>query len=107
MFNHEPMDYKCPFCVLIQGGEGKNNSQQDIVYRDNAVLAFISPRCWPNNPGHVIIVPHRHYENIYDLPLKYADSIQKAARKMAIAFKQVYQVRQPLLDRIISLPVYS
>lgn len=90
MFNHEPENYICPFCVLIRGDEGKHNSQQDIVHRDNDVLAFISPRFWPNNLGHVIIVPNRHYENIYDLPLKYAYSIQKVARKVAIAFKQVY-----------------
>lgn len=90
MFNHEPTDYTCPFCVLIQGGEGKHNSQQDIIYRDNDVLAFISPRYWPNNPGHVIIVPNKHYENLYDLSLQYAYSIQKAARTVAIAFKHVY-----------------
>ena len=90
MFNHEPADYTCPFCVLIQGGEGKHNSPQDIIYRDNDVLAFISPRYWPNNPGHVIIVPTEHYENIYDLPLKYASNIHKVARNVAIAFKHVY-----------------
>src|SRR5579863_4439631 len=90
MFNHEPDKYTCPFCVLVQGGEGKHNSQQDIVYRDSDVLAFISPRCWPNNPGHVIIVPTAHYEHIYDLPLQYASSIHKVARNVAIAFKYMY-----------------
>lgn len=90
MFNHEPAEYTCPFCVLVRGGEGKNNSQQDIVYRDSDALAFISPRCWPRNAGHVIIVPVEHYENIYDLPLKYASCIQKVARNVAIAFKHVY-----------------
>ena len=90
MFNHEPADYICPFCTIIHGGEGKHNSQQDIVYRDNDVVAFISPRCWPNNPGHIIIVPTKHYENIYDLPLQFASGIHNAARKIAIAFKHVY-----------------
>ena len=90
MFNHQPPNYTCPFCVLIHGGEGKNNSQQDIVYRDIDVLAFISPRCWPNNPGHVIIVPTAHYENIYDLPSTCAASIHNAAKKIAMAFKHAY-----------------
>ena len=67
MFNHAPKDYACPFCLLVQGGESKYNSQQDIVYQDELVTAFVSPRWWPNNPGNVIIVPNRHHENIYDL----------------------------------------
>ncbi len=62
MFNHAPNDYACPFCLFVQGGESKYNSQHDIVYQDELVTAFVSPRWWPNNPGNVIIVPHRHYE---------------------------------------------
>lgn len=90
MFNHKPKDYICPFCLLAQGGEGKNNSQQDIIYRDTLVLAFISPRWWPKNPGNVLIVPTEHYENIYDLPSNYAYRIQDIAKEVAIAFKNVY-----------------
>jgi histidine triad (HIT) family protein len=91
MFNHEPKDYACPFCLLVQGGEGKYNSQQDIVYHDKLVTAFVSPRWWPNNPGNVIIVPNDHFENIYDLPARYAHRVQDLAKEVAIAFKEVYK----------------
>ncbi len=91
MFNHEPKDYTCPFCLLVQGGEGKYNSQQDIIYRDRLVTAFVSPRWWPNNPGNVIIVPNEHFENIYDLPARYAHRVQDLAKEVAIAFKEVYK----------------
>jgi histidine triad (HIT) family protein len=30
---------------------------------------------WPNNPGHVPVVPNRHFENIYDLPAPIAMEI--------------------------------
>jgi len=91
MFNHEPKDYICPFCLLVQEGEGKYNSQRDIIYQDKLVTAFVSPRWWPNNPGNVIIVPNKHFEHIYDLLPRYAHRIQDIAREVAIAFKEVYQ----------------
>ena len=91
MFNHEPKDYACPFCQLIQGGEGKYNSQQDIICQDKLVTAFISPRWWPNNPGNVIIVPNQHFEHIYDLPARFAHRVQDIAKEVAKAFKEVYK----------------
>ena len=91
MFNHEPRDYTCPFCLLVQGSEGEYNSQQDIVYTDKLVTAFVSPRWWPNNPGNVIIVSNKHFEHIYDLPARYAHRIQDVAKEIAIAFKEVYK----------------
>lgn len=91
MFNHEPRDYVCPFCLLVQGEEGKYNSQQDIICRDKLVTAFVSPRWWSSNPGNVVIIPNEHFENIYDLPAQYAHQIQDTAREVAIAFKEVYE----------------
>ncbi len=90
MFHHEPKEYACPFCLLVQGGESKYNSQQDIVYQDGLTTAFISPRWWPNNPGNVIIIPNEHFENMYDLPSEYAHHIQDIAREVAIAMKEMY-----------------
>jgi histidine triad (HIT) family protein len=77
--------------LLIQGGESKYNSQQDIIYKDELVTAFVSPRWWPNNPGNVIIVSNEHFENIYDLSAQYAQKIQDIAREVAIAFKEIYK----------------
>ncbi len=91
LFNHEPKEYSCPFCLLVQGGESKYNSQHDIIYRDKLVTAFVSPRWWPNNPGNVIIVSNEHFEHIYDLPATYAHRIQDIAKEVAIAFKEVYE----------------
>jgi hypothetical protein len=65
---HEPPGYVCPFCRLASGGEDARNTQRDVVRRSAGVIAFISPRWWPNNHGHVLVVPTGHYENLYDLP---------------------------------------
>jgi histidine triad (HIT) family protein len=91
MFNHEPEDYACPFCFLVQGGEGRYNRQQDIVYKDKLATAFVSPRWWPNNPGHIIIVSNEHFENMYALPASDAHRIQDIAKEVALAFKEVYK----------------
>jgi histidine triad (HIT) family protein len=36
----------------------------DIVYEDEAVLAFLTIE--PINPGHTLIVPKKHFKNIFD-----------------------------------------
>jgi histidine triad (HIT) family protein len=93
MHNHAPADYVCPFCLLIQGIENEHvhSVQSDILCRDESVIAFIGSQQWPNNHGNVILAPNRHFENIYDLPVHYAGSIHRLARRLAIAMKAVYQ----------------
>ena len=90
MYNHEPQNYICPFCRLLRNEEGPRNSPQDIVYNNELVTAFISPRWWPKNVGYVLVVPNQHFENIYDLPLEYGHALHDAIREIAMAFKAVY-----------------
>lgn len=47
MFNHEPANYVCPFCLVINGVENERvqTKQADIVYRDDLITAFIAS-CW-------------------------------------------------------------
>ncbi|MDP9383566.1 MAG: HIT domain-containing protein, partial [Chloroflexota bacterium] len=66
MYNHEPEGYDCPFRRLVRGLDTKVSGQDDVVYRDDQVTAFMSVGWWPNNPGHVLVVPNEHHENIYD-----------------------------------------
>ena len=92
MYNHEPKNYHCPFCLLVKGikNEHVHSVQSDIIYQNEAVTAFISSHQWPNNHGNVIIVPNEHYENIYDLPVHSALEIHKTARMIALAMKEEY-----------------
>ena len=92
MYNHAPENYTCPFCLLIAGIKNEHvySVQSDIVYHDNAVTAFISSHQWKNNHGNTIIVPNEHFENIYELPIQYAQDIHRVARMLALAMKEVY-----------------
>ena len=92
MHDHAPDDYDCPFCRLVHGLDAGTTgpTQDDVVYRDDEVTAFIASHWRPNNPGHVLIVPNGHYENIFDLPPELGTTIQRIAQKIAIGFKATY-----------------
>ncbi len=92
MYNHAPANYVCPFCLLAQRAEedAACSRQADIIYQDDGITAFIASHQWPNNKGHVIVIPNEHFENIYDLPLHYATRIHELARAVALAMKAAY-----------------
>jgi histidine triad (HIT) family protein len=92
VFNHEPRGYGCPFCRLVAGidDERQVNTRRDIVRRGELTTAFISPRWWPNNHGHVLVVPNAHHENLYDLPREFGHAVHDLVREIAIGIRQTY-----------------
>lgn len=91
MYNHAPKDYKCPICLTIQGVENESTmaKQNDIVYRDDLVLVYVNSKFIEGNPGHVIVVPIKHFENIYELPVEYSHRVAEISQKMALALKVI------------------
>lgn len=90
MYNHATADYVCPICLAVQGTEIEETwiVQDDIFYRDELVMGFISSKAIKGNEGHPIIVPLEHYENIYDLPDAVAHRIAEIAKRTALALKE-------------------
>ncbi len=62
-----------------------------MEYRNDEVTAFISSRWWPNNPGHVLVIPNQHIENVYSMPTHLLGSVQEVGREIALALKEVYR----------------
>ena len=93
MYNHAPADYTCLFCCLAQSVQCDRNQlhQSDIIYQNETATAFIAMRRFPNNPGHVLVIPNQHFENIYDLPLEVATEVHALARSVALAMKATYR----------------
>lgn len=91
MFNHQPLGYICPICNLVNGKENEFNKLSDIVLENERILAFISPKWWPNNPGNVMIVPKLHFENIYDIPDELLGELYIIGKKIAVAVKTEYE----------------
>ena len=92
MYHHTPPGYDCPFCRIVQGEDVVGGTvQPDVFYRTDDVTAFICLTWWVNTPGHAIVIPNHHVENIYDLLPEIAAPVHEAARQVAIALKQVYR----------------
>lgn len=91
-YSHKPSDYECPFCRVVTGIErpSKGTKQNDIIYQDEFVTAFIASKWWPNNKGHVLVVPNNHFENIFELPSALAGKIHHVAQIVAFAMKNQY-----------------
>jgi histidine triad (HIT) family protein len=67
-----------------------HTQQSDVVLRTPGATAFINARWWPNNAGHVLVVPNAHVENIYELEPSAALHVHDATRQVALALKQTY-----------------
>lgn len=87
---HSPENYLCPFCDWLAGNETELKQNSDIVLQDKDITAFIAPKWWVNNPGHVIIIPNVHYENIYYMPDDLLAKIALASKQLAIVMRNSY-----------------
>ena len=75
------MSESCEFCRII-----RREAPASRVYDDEQVFAFLSNH--PVNPGHTLIVPKKHYENIYEVPDEEIAHIFKVSKKIASAVKK-------------------
>lgn len=92
MYNHAPGDYVCPLCQIARGEPTKDGSQEDsIVFRNDMITVFVAGRWWRSNPGHVLVIPNEHFENIYDLPEEVGHAVFDASKLIALALKEVYK----------------
>jgi histidine triad (HIT) family protein len=93
MYNHSPEKYICPLCQISRGEKTEKVGDQEgsVVFRDKFITAFISGKWWRSNPGHVIIIPNEHIENIYDLPEEIGHKIFDFSKKVARALKETYK----------------
>jgi histidine triad (HIT) family protein len=66
------MTEPCVFCAIANG-----EAPASIVYRDDAVVAFMDIR--PVTPGHVLVVPLKHEVGILDM-----DDEETAARMFTV-----------------------
>jgi histidine triad (HIT) family protein len=70
----------CVFCQII----GKQIPAK-IVYEDGSIIAFLDIN--PLSPGHTLIVPKKHVENIFDIDEKDLQHIFTIAKKISLKIK--------------------
>jgi histidine triad (HIT) family protein len=74
------MSEDCIFCHII-----RKQAHASRVYEDDHVVAFLSNR--PVNEGHTLVVPKKHYENIYDIPEEDIAYLFKIVKRIAHAVR--------------------
>ncbi|HCB35341.1 MAG: HIT family hydrolase [Candidatus Taylorbacteria bacterium RIFCSPHIGHO2_02_49_25] len=72
----------CIFCKIIVG-----ELPSTKVYEDDEVLAFLDIK--PINPGHTLVIPKKHFENIHDMPDALVAKVAVAAKKIADAMLNI------------------
>jgi histidine triad (HIT) family protein len=88
--SREPPGYECPFCTLAAGRPVGIGRVTDLVARTGRAMAMVAPRWWPRNPGHALVVPPAHHENLYDLPPSDGHAVHDLVRAVAVAMRAAY-----------------
>jgi histidine triad (HIT) family protein len=70
----------CIFCKIVAGDIAASK-----VYEDDETIAFLDIQ--PVNPGHVLVIPKDHFENIYTTPVMTWMRVQMTVQKVALAVK--------------------
>ena len=72
----------CVFCKIISG---EFNSSK--IYEDDKVLAILDLS--QATYGHTLVMPKKHYENIFDLDSETAKHLFSVVKKIANHYKEV------------------
>lgn len=75
----------CIFCKIIN-----KEIPTDIIYENDKVLAFLN--IFPTSLGHTLIIPKKHFINVYDIEEDYLTEIIKVTRKLALAYKEIFGI---------------
>ena len=72
-------------------GEDTLLKKDDLIYRDDLVSAYINSFWIKTCEGHVIVVPNKHFENLYEIDEIYSHRIMDISKKIAVAMKKAYK----------------
>jgi histidine triad (HIT) family protein len=71
----------CVFCKIIKGEVPSSK-----VYENEEVLAFLDIA--PVNVGHTLVIPKKHFPNIYETPENIVINMALVAKKISTALKK-------------------
>jgi histidine triad (HIT) family protein len=82
----------CIFCKIVKG---------DIpcykLYEDDDVLAFLDIK--PLSKGHILVLPKKHFENIFDIPDDLLCKTISVAKKLSLKLKEKYSPEGIVLNQ--------
>ena len=75
------MSADCPFCSIVTG-----KATASIVYENPAIIAFMDLN--PTHVGHTLVVPKKHWENIYEVPENVLAEVSAVVKQVSVAVKK-------------------
>jgi histidine triad (HIT) family protein len=77
-------DRGCIFCAIIGG-----QAPAEVLFEDEETLVFMDIN--PANPGHTLVIPKRHVQDIYGMDEEMAAAVMRATVQVAKAIKRALQ----------------
>ena len=71
----------CPFCRMV-----RHELDAVLIHENDEILVIMD--LYPATPGHVLVLPKEHIENIYVMPADLGSRIMATAIAVAKAIKQ-------------------
>lgn len=75
-----PTDSECIFCKIIAG-----EIPCISLWEDQETLAFMDIN--PANPGHALVIPKQHWQDVYTIPDEAIGAVAATARRIATAVR--------------------
>ena len=76
---------ECVFCEAVRSGD---DARAGIVYRGKH--CFIILNAYPYTPGHVMVVPYAHLDELQKLPAEAAHEMMGLSQRMETALRELY-----------------
>lgn len=76
---------ECSFCKIVKGKLPSIN-----VYEDENVLAFAPLKEHIIAKGHLVVIPKKHYVDIYDISQKNLNNIMKVVKTISQRLREKY-----------------
>ncbi len=78
---------ECVFCKISKNID--SDIENRVLYRDE--ICFVVMNLYPYTPGHFMIIPHRHLQNLEDLPENEWLHITKLAQRGVKLLKEKFR----------------
>lgn len=88
---HTPANYACPFCREVQRLKTEGLGDNAFVLEEERVFALIPLHFKGNTKGNCLIVPKRHYENIFDIDETLGTDILRVTKRLSVAMKKAFR----------------
>lgn len=80
---------KATECVFCEAVKEKDDAKARIVYRGQH--CFIILNTYPYTPGHVMIVPYAHVDELQKLPTPAAQEMMTLSQRMETVLRKLYR----------------